>query len=47
MMVALSVIAVLALAITTGLGIYVVGRPQHVVPEKDEVKWPDHSWTLE
>lgn len=36
----LSGIAVLALLITTGMGVHVLRGPKHVVPEKlDEVEW--------
>jgi len=46
MAVALSVTAVLALAITTGLGIHVIFRPKHVVPDLDEVEFRNLEWTF-
>jgi hypothetical protein len=48
MVTALSCIAVLALALTTGLGFHVLRRPKQLVPDttrenKDRVDWPDLS----
>jgi outer membrane lipopolysaccharide assembly protein LptE/RlpB len=45
MIIVLSVIAVLAMTITTGLGFHVLRRPKQVVPDLDEISVWDKSWT--